>query len=109
MKTLFFLALFTLSLSSFALDMNCSYTNHDGAKGNVSLKVDEVKLDVSLEFSSATISANNCSVSVTPQEINIECDEEENTIGVILELINGQYEGILISEKASVFGEAKCK
>lgn len=95
-----------LCSSAFAQDLACTYVNHDNTKGTVEIKVHNT--NIVLEFKSLTVSAKNCKVQATPSDITVECDESGNSIGVIFELINGKFEGILMSEKASIFAQAKC-
>jgi len=97
-----------VSINSFAKDLNCQYTNHDGKKGTAAISIDEDNLNVKLVFKSITVTSQKCKMTLKPDEITVECDEDGNSIGVILELIDGKLEGVLISEKAGVFGEANC-
>lgn len=109
MKKCILFVLIIFSIPAMALDLSCDYTNHDSSKGSVLIKINETQSSVTLEFDSASESATNCIVAISSKEITAECDQEQNAVGVILELVNNKLKGIIISENQNIFAETTCK
>lgn len=106
MQLLKLFILFTLPMTSFAQVLDCKYEDMNGNKGKVTIEVDSNA--VKLRINRQTIQSNKCLMTITDSKIKAECDEEKNSIGVVLDLVNNRFEGMLMSERAEIFSEVKC-
>lgn len=101
------IALVTTTQQVFAAEqLSCQYVNHDNTKGEVIIIIRKSKIE--LEFKSIKVAGEICSVKILPTDITVECEEEGNAIGLILNLKNNHFEGVLVSEKAAIFGQVDC-
>lgn len=108
MKQVFIIIVLTFSFNTFAKSLVCTYTNHDNQTGSVKATIDVSSKSVNLEFDHTTITSSNCLINLSSDEITAECDSEGNGVGVMLEMIDGKFEGLIISEKAQIFAQANC-
>ena len=107
MKSLFLVLVLTfISSNLYAKTYRCTYEGEDEKKGNVTLVIRGNS--ISLDFGSILVSDTGCQISESKDEVTVECDKDGNAIGVLLERIKGELEGVIISEKADIFAELKC-
>lgn len=101
------ISLVTMVQQVFAAEhLFCKYTNHDNSQGEVIIKIKNSKIE--LEFKSIKVAGELCSVRILPTDISVECEEDGNAIGLVLNLKGSRFEGVLISEKAAIFGHVDC-
>lgn len=109
MKSIYLIFILLLPTLVNAQVLKCNYLNHDNSKGVFTATIDKTNHSVKLAFESITVKTNKClTLSITADEVSVECDEVGNGVGLMLENIDGKLEGLVISEQAEIFAQADC-